>query len=57
MSVGLLLAGISLIGATAVPRWMGWLFIACAIGWGAIDLGGGILVGLALILLGIGQSR
>jgi hypothetical protein len=55
--VGLLLAGISAIGAAGNTRWTGWLLIACFLGWGSVDLGGGFVVGIALISLGIGQSR
>ena len=49
MFIGLLLAGISAIGAAGVTRWTGWLLVACAIGWGSVDLGGGFVVGIALI--------
>jgi len=54
--VGLVLAGIGAIRATDVSRWTGWLLIACALGLGTPDTGGGFIVGTSLILLGVMQK-
>ena len=54
--IGLLLAGISTIRARDVSRWTGWLLIACALGLGTIDSGGGFVIGLSLIGLGAMQK-
>jgi hypothetical protein len=51
--LGLLLSGISTIRAKDVSRWTGWLLIACAVGFGIIDWGGGFVIGVSLILLGV----
>jgi hypothetical protein len=57
MFVGLILGGMSAIGAESFPRWTGWLLMACALGWGSVEEGGGFVVGIALILLAIEQVR
>jgi len=51
--LGLVLSGISTIRARDVSRWAGWLLIACAVGFGIIDWGGGFVIGVSLILLGL----